>query len=467
MRFFNSLTREKEIFNPINPPNVTFYQCGPTVYWTQHIGNMRAVVMSDLIRRTLIYLGYKVIFVRNYTDVGHLVSDADEGEDKMEKASKRESLSPDKIAQKYIDIFNKDIELLNALKPNYTPKATEYINEMIEMITTLLSKKYAYITPLAIYFDVSTFPNYMKLNRQKLDLNIKGKGKGSVEDPDKKHFPDFALWFFKKGTHSNALQTWNSPWGQGFPGWHIECSVMAKSLLGNTIDIHMGGKEHISIHHTNEIAQSECANGVTFSNLWLHNEHLTVSDNKMAKSEGTGYSLSEVIEKGFDPLSLRYFFLNAHYRSKQDFTWESLEASEKALSSLRDIVIGLRKNPSRFSLSEEKNIKRQEYQNRFTMALEDDVNIPSALSILWEMLKSNIPAEDKYETLLEWDRVFGLKLAEWEEEPIPDSIKQIIQSREEARKNNDFSLSDKLRQRALDLGYILEDTPTGTKAKKK
>jgi cysteinyl-tRNA synthetase len=466
LSLYNTLTRKKEKFSPLQPPNVTFYQCGPTVYWTQHIGNMRAVVMSDLIRRSLEYLNYKVTFVRNYTDVGHLTSDADEGEDKMEKAVKREKITPDEIAQKYIDIFEKDIKLLNTIPPNHSPRATQYIKKMIEMIETLIKNNHAYITPLAIYFDISTYSNYTKLSRQKLEKQSSGKGKANVDDPQKKHPSDFALWFFKAGSHKNALQTWDSPWGRGFPGWHIECSVMSKSLLGNSLDIHMGGVEHISVHHTNEIAQSVCANRVPFVNYWLHNEHLTVNGKKMAKSEGTGYALSELIEKGYDPLSLRYFFLNAHYRSKQDFTWETLSSAERSLKSLRQFAIALRKNPSRQSLSEEKNEKLINFQQKFIAALEDDINISSALGTLWEMLKSNIPSEDKYETLLEWDRVFGLKLTEWEEEIVPESILSIIQKRNEARKNNDFAESDKLRNDALKLGYILEDTTSGTIAKK-
>lgn len=466
LALYNTLTRKKEPFIPINPPHVTFYQCGPTVYWTQHIGNMRAMVLADLIRRTLMYLGYTVHFVRNYTDVGHLTSDADQGEDKMEKAAKREQKSPNEIANKYINEFEIDIALLNTLPPNHKPRATEYIDDMIQMVAMLIEKKHAYITPLAIYFDISTYKEYNKLNRQDMNKLTAGEGKAQVDDPEKKHPSDFSLWFFKAGVHKNALQTWNSPWGRGFPGWHIECSTMAKKLLGNTIDIHMGGVEHISVHHTNEIAQSECANEVPFVHYWLHNEHLTVDGKKMAKSEGTGFTLSEIIKKGYDPLALRYLFLNAHYRSKQDFTWQNLSTAERSLYSLRQFAIALKKNPSRLVLSEEKNEKLQQYQKRFVQSLEDDINISSALAILWEMLKSNIPSEDKYETLREWDQVFGLGLMTWEEETIPEQIRSIIQKRNQARKRNDFKTSDMLRDKALTLGYILEDTPNGTIAKK-
>src|SRR3990167_10930559 len=354
MKLYNTLTRKIEEFKPLEPEKVRFYHCGPTVYWVQHIGNLRAMTWADLIRRSLIYLGFKVNFVRNYTDVGHLTSDQDEGEDKMEKGAKREGLTPDQIAEKYIKIFDADTQKLNILPPDHKPRATQFIQQMIEMIRILLEKTHAYITDYAVYFDLSTFKNYNQLNRQKIDLNIAGMGKAKVDDPQKKHFSDFALWFFKKGAHKNALQTWSSPWGEGFPGWHIECSVMSKTLLGDTIDIHMGGVEHISVHHSNEIAQSESANGVTFVKYWLHNEHLKVEGGKMAKSAGTGLTLSDVIEKGFNPLDLRYFYLMAHYRSKQNFTWKALVSAQITFSKLREFVISLRKQTSRQQLSQEK-----------------------------------------------------------------------------------------------------------------
>jgi len=466
MKLYNTLVRKLEEFKPLNQTKVTFYQCGPTVYWTQHIGNMRAMTMADLICRSLEYLGYKVRFARNYTDVGHLTSDADTGEDKMEKAAKRESLSPKEIAEKYIKIFEEDTRNLNILDPDYKPRASQYIEGMIKMIETLLQKKHAYVTPLAIYFDVSTFPNYHQLNRQKMDLNIKGGGKGTAEDPDKKHFADFSLWFFKKGVHQNALQTWPSPWGEGFPGWHIECSVMTKELFGPTIDIHMGGVEHISIHHTNEIAQSESANGVTFVNYWLHNEHLTTQGGKMAKSQGTGLSVEEIIKKGYEPLALRYFFLSAHYRTRQDFSYESLSSAQNSLQKLRELVRALKNQSSRSVLSEEKLKKLDDYRFQFKTALENDVQIPQALSIMWEMIKSNIPSSDKLDLLLEFDQVLGLKLHEVTEDVIPDEINRLAEERETARKTKDFKKSDELRQKIKDMGYEIEDIQEGYRIKK-
>lgn len=467
MKVYNTLTRKLEEFKPQQKDKVTFYQCGPTVYWIQHIGNLRAMVWADLIRRSLNYLGYQTSFARNYTDVGHLVSDADEGEDKMEKGAKREGLTPDQIANKYIKIFENDTEELNVLQPDFKPRATLFVPHMIEMIETLLEKKHAYVTDYAVYFDVSTFPGYNRLNKQKIDLNIKGAGKGTAEDSQKRHFADFALWFFKKGSHANALQTWTSPWGEGFPGWHIECSVMAKELLGKTIDIHMGGVEHISIHHTNEIAQSESANGARFVNYWLHNEHLAVNEKKMAKSEGSSYTLNDIVEKGFNPLDLRYFFLSAHYRSKQNFTWNALSAAREGLDKLKQLTLALKKQNQRSVLSPDKLVQLDEYRQKFREYVSNDFQVSQALATAWEMLKSNIPSQDKLDLLLEFDKVFGLKLNEVEEDDIPEEIYNIAKEREEARKKGDYTASDDLRNKILARGYDIEDDKKGFKIRKK
>lgn len=466
MKLFNTLTRQLEEFKPIEENKVRFYHCGPTVYWTQHIGNLRGTMMADLIRRSLIYLGYQVKFVRNYTDVGHLTSDQDEGEDKMEKSVKKEGLTPQEIANKYIKIYEYDSKAINILAPDVTPKASKYIKQMIEMIKILIDKGFAYITDLGIVYDTSKSPNYNKLNRQKISENIQGGGKGQVTDPGKKHFSDFNLWVFKKGQHQNALQTWPSPWSEGFPGWHIECSVMAKSLLGDTIDIHMGGIEHIPVHNTNEIAQSEAANGVKFVNHWLHNEHLTVDNKKMAKSERTGLTLSEVTDKGYDPLSLRYLFLSSHYRSKQNFTWESLKAAAEGYKKLKDYVLALRKQTQRTQLSQEKLTKVDEYRRRFVEAISNDFQIPQALAITWDMLKSNIPSSDKLDLLFDFDRVFGLKLSEVEEEKIPQEIQDLANQRWQAKKIGDFKKADQLRQEINLKGFGTIDTKEGFEVKK-
>ena len=462
VHLYNTLSRSKELFNSVKAGKVMFYQCGPTVYWTQHIGNLRAMVLADFINRTFQYLGYDVKFVRNYTDVGHLTSDGDTGEDKMEKASKRENTSPKEISEKYIKIFENDVKELNTLSPDFKPKATEYINEKITMVQILLDKGFAYSTDLAIYFDISKAKDYTRLSGQNLDKNISGAGSADIEDLNKKHPIDFAVWFFKAGTHKNALQYWKSPFtsplvenGEGFPGWHIECSTMIKKLLGDTIDIHMGGIEHIPVHHTNEIAQSESANGVPLSNYWLHNEWLITNNSKMAKSEGTSFSLSEIIEKGYYPLALRFFFMQAHYRSRQNFTWEALESAQKGYSNLLNTI----------SLLGDKVGKVDEtFKKLFSEKIADDFNISQGLAVLFEMLKSDISPADKFATAIDFDKVLGLKLNEKTQKKtkVPEEVKKLVEEREIARKEKNWAKSDELRDKIKELGYEVKDTSSGS-----
>ena len=471
MKLYNTLTRKLEDFSPLAKGKATFYHCGPTVYWTQHIGNLRGMTVGDILVRSLRRFGLDVMHVRNYTDVGHLTSDADTGEDKMEKGAKREGLTPEQVAEKYIKIFEADARSLNLVEPNVTPRPSQLIPDIITIVATLIDKGYAYTTDLAVYFDVSKFPNYTRLSRQKLEENVGGAGKGEAEDPDKRHFSDFALWVFRKGAHANALQTWESPWGVGFPGWHIECSVMAKKYLGVTIDLHMGGVEHIPIHNTNEIAQSEAANGAPFVRYWLHNEHLVVNQTKMAKSEGTGLSIAEVKERGFDPLSLRYFYLTAHYRTRQNFTWEALANAANALKELRLQISNLKSQMSkRNTLSQEKLEKVDEYRKRFDEALTNDLNTPQALAVVWELLKSNVPSQDKYDLLLDFDEVLGLKLSEIakvEAESIPVNIQNLVTKREDLRNAKKFTEADAVRGEIVAKGYEVEDTPSGAVVRKK
>ena len=473
MRLYNTLTRKTEEFKPIKEKEVKLYHCGPTVYWTQHIGNLRGMFCADLTVRTFRYLEYKVKHVRNYTDVGHLTSDTDVGEDKMEKGARREGLKPTEIAEKYIRIFETDTQELNILEPTVKPRATEHIQDMIEMTKTLIDKNYAYTTDLAVYFDISKVKDYTKLSGQILEKNIQSAGKSKVSDSQKKHPNDFALWFFKTGTHKNAIQYWPSPFssplvenGQGFPGWHIECSAMSKKYLGNTLDIHMGGIEHIPVHHTNEIAQSESANGVGFANYWLHNEHLLVDNKKMAKSEGTSHSLLEIKEKGFNPLSLRYLFLTAHYRSKLNFTWKSLEASQNALNKLYDFValpnttIAEKSQlNSKIELQNKAQITAG-YEKQFLEALENNLDTPRTLVIIWEMIKSkDLNYDNKKTTLLKFDKVLGLNLDKVKKEKIEisDDIKKLIEQREEARKNKDWKEADRLRDEIKKNGLSVKD----------
>jgi cysteinyl-tRNA synthetase len=465
---YNTLSRKKEEFKPLKAGHLSFYYCGPTVYWTQHIGNLRGSVCADLIHRTFKYLNYDVSMTRNYTDVGHLTSDEDSGEDKMEKTAKKENLDPNQIAEKYIKIYEEDTRKINILEPKYKPKATENIEQMIDLIQILMAKGYAYATDLAIYFDISKFENYTSLSRQKLEKNKSGAGSGDFYDINKRNSADFSLWFFRAGEHKNALQYWPSPFfsplvdnGQGFPGWHLECSAMIKRYLGNTIDIHMGGIEHVSVHHTNEIAQSEAANGVKLATYWLHNEHLLVNNGKMSKSQGTSYSLNEIEEKGFKPLALRYFFLQSHYRSKQNFTFEALKGAQKGLSNIESKIL---------KLGDVVGEVNNDFKEKFLDYLLDDFNLPKSLAIIPEVLKSDISNQDKLATILDFDQVWGLNLEaifkKQEKEIIDETIREIIKKRDEARRNKDFIKSDELRDELESLGYKVEDSINGTSVSK-
>ena len=478
LKLYNTLTRTKEVFEPIESNKVSMYHCGPTVYWTQHIGNLRSIVMADIIVRTFKYLDYDLTLVRNYTDVGHLTSDGDTGEDKMEKGAKREGLTPDEIAQKYINIFEKDCNGINILDPQFKPKATQHVNEMIAMVDTLVKNNFAYLTEYAVYFDISKVDDYTKLSKQNLDKNIAGAGSGDANDLNKKNPNDFALWIFKAGQYESAVQTWKSPFesslvenGEGFPGWHIECSAMSKKYLGDTIDIHMGGIEHIPVHHTNEIAQSESANGVPFAHYWLHNEHLLVNNAKMAKSEGTGYALSEVESRGYDPLDLRYLYLGANYRSKQNFTWESLKAARNSRINLKKAMQ---------DLPDSEGVINHEYKEDFRTQLADDFNTPKALAIVYKVLASDINPSSKKATLIDFDKVLGLKLSEIKKTEVvlkkiavgsdeisieyeldlnpSEEILNLIVERQKAKKISDWDNADKLRNQLLEHGYAIMDS---------
>jgi cysteinyl-tRNA synthetase len=423
---------------------------------------------GDSVVRVLRYLGYDVAHVRNYTDVGHLTSDADTGEDKMAKGARRENLSPIEIANKYISIFEHDTAAINLSEPTVKPRATEYVEEMIGMVEVLLEKGYAYATDLAIYFDVSKAKDYTVLSGQNLEELIDGAGTGEITDSQKRNQIDFVLWFFKAGTHKNTLQYWKSPFtsplvenGEGFPGWHIECSAMSKKNLGETIDLHMGGVEHIPIHHPNEIAQSESANGCQFVRYWIHNEHLLVNDRKMAKSEGTGIIVAEIEERGIDPLALRYFFLQAHYRSKQNFTWEALQGAAQGLERLRGRVR---------AVAGEKGSVSDAYKERFDAAIADDFNVPEAFAITHELLKSDLSKKDKYATVISFDEVLGLQLAdlrEEAEEEAPAEVQKLLQEREQLRAHKQFIQADAIRDKIEQLGYEVYDTGDGAKVKKK
>ncbi|PIV10514.1 MAG: cysteine--tRNA ligase [Candidatus Portnoybacteria bacterium CG03_land_8_20_14_0_80_41_10] len=463
LRIYNTLSRQKETFKSLKKNWVSFYHCGPTVYWTQHLGNLRGMFCADIVVRVLKYLGYQVRHVRNYTDVGHLTGDHDKGEDKIEKSARREKISPQEIAHKYIRIFEDDTQELNLLEPTFKPRATQSIDDIIKMVRVLLDKDYAYATDLAVYFNVSKFKNYNQLSGQKPEEKLRGAGRAKVSDPQKKQPTDFALWFFKAGRHKNALQYWDSPFksslvknGQGFPGWHIECSVMAQKYLGRTIDLHMGGIEHIPVHHTNEIAQSESANGVKFVNYWLHNEHLLFNNQKMAKSEGIFFTLDQVKEKGFSPLALRYLFLQAHYRSKQSFSWPLMGAAQKGFLRLVEQVKEMGRQAGKINPI---------YQKKFIEKISDDFNSPQAFSLVQKLLKSDLPSQDKRATLLDFDQVFGLKLAQIgkEKTDVPSEIKKLVDQREQARQEKNWVKADQFRKEIEKKKYKIEDTKKGPK----
>lgn len=462
LKLYDTLTKELREFTPIEEGKVRMYQCGPTVYWTQHIGNMRAMVLGDLIRRTFEYFDYEVRYVRNLTDFGHLTSDSDTGDDKMDVRAKKENLSPEEVANKYIKQFNTDIALLNIKEATKDTRATEYIDEMIDMIKILLEKDYAYTTSEAIYFDISKAKEYTKLSGQRLDMLRQGAGFGKDTGSFKRNHSDFALWFFKTGSHANSLSTWESPFeselvenGEGTPGWHIECSAMSITELGDMLDIHMGGIEHVPVHHTNEIAQSEGYTGKKFASYWLHNEHLTVNKGKMSKSEGTAYAVKDVVEKGYKPVHLRYLFLQAQYRSKQDFTWDALEAAKVAYEG---IVLKLKELNSSVD-----GIVLEEYVNKFKEEIRTDFNLPKGLAVVFKLLKASEQPQDIVSTILDMDRVLGLNLLDElnKSEEAPNEVLELKNMRKKAREDGNYEESDRLRDEMLKLGYMVKDTSDG------
>ncbi|MFH1129541.1 MAG: cysteine--tRNA ligase [Patescibacteria group bacterium] len=460
IRLYNTLTRKKEIFKPIKKGFVGIYTCGPTVYSFAHIGNLRSYVFADILKRIFIYNKYKVKHVINVTDVGHLTSDADEGEDKIEKAALRENKKAEDIANYYFGFFKRDLEKLNILKPEIYCKATEHIKEQIELIKKLEKKGFTYKTSDGIYFDTSKIKDYGKLAQLKKEGLIAGK---RIDFKEKKNITDFALWKFSPpiGGASFSLkrqQEWKSPWGVGFPGWHIECSAMSIKYLSEHFDIHTGGIDHIPIHHTNEIAQSEAATEKKFVNYWIHGEFLNFKGKKVSKSKGGLYTVSELQEKGFNPLAFRYLTFITHYRDPLNFSLESLQSAQESYNRLKNIIWENR----------DKRTKK-EYLKEFQKAINDDLNMPKALSIVWKMVRDKKPARNasKLSCLAgEVDKVFGLDLLKKEKIEISSGVEDLIKDREQSRKNKDWQKSDELRDKIKSLGYTVEDTPEGQKIKK-
>lgn len=454
IKIYNTLTRKKETFKPINDRKVGLYCCGPTVYWYAHIGNLRAYVFEDILRRVLEYNGYKVTHVMNYTDVGHLTSNTDTGEDKMEKGAKREGKTAWQIADFYIKAFEKDAAALNILKPTATPRATDHIAEQIELIKIMEDKKFAYQIADGIYFDTSKLKDYGKLAR----LDIKGLKAGARVEiaKGKKNPADFALWKFSPAGEKRQ-QEWDSPWGIGFPGWHIECSAMSQKYLGEQFDIHCGGIDHISVHHTNEIAQSEAAFGKIPARFWLHNEFLNLGEEKMGKSEGNILTVGLLKEKGFNPLAYRLYILTAHYRSKAYFVWEGLKAAQSALNSLYGFF---------FEYPDGGKILK-EYQKEFQGAINNDLDTPKALSLVWKLIKDGkVSGGDKKQTLLNFDKILGLGLDKIRKIEIPDEIKKLADQREKLRQEKKWQKADQVRKQIEEKGWQIEDTSEGSKIKK-
>ena len=457
IRLYNTLTRKKEEFIPIQKGIVKIYSCGPTVYNYAHIGNMRAYILMDTLRKVLEYNGYKVEQVMNITDVGHMTSDADSGEDKMEKSARIMNMSVYEIAEKFTKLFMNDIKSLNVKLPEHVVKATEHIKEMEEYVKELVDKGYAYETSKGVYFDTSKLENY---GRYLSPNNIDGLLAGArIEvDSEKKNPLDFALWIKAPKEH---IMQWDSAFGKCYPGWHIECSAMSRKYLGEEFDIHTGGVDHIQIHHENEIAQSVGATGKILARYWLHTEFLLVDGGKMSKSLGNVYTLAQLQEKNIEPLAFRYFTYSSNFTNKLNFTWEAIKSSQVALNKLREQV---NKNKGvNTKLSEEK-IKK--YEERFLDAINDNLNMPIAISVLWDMLKEE-KSNDVYELAMKFDTVLYLELdKKMEEEEVPSKVQELLRKREEARREKNFALSDDLREKILDLGYLVKDTKEGQKVEK-
>lgn len=458
LKLYNTLFRKIEEFTPLNPPKVGIYTCGPTVYDYTHIGHLRKYVGDDILRRVLEANGYETKHVMNITDVGHLVSDEDSGEDKMEKGARESGRTVWEVAKFYEDYFWNSLGKVNIQRPNIVAKATQHINEQIKLIQKLEKNGFIYITEEAIYFDVSRFKDYTKLSGQRLEDKETGSRVDVVVDKQKRNPQDFALWFFTVGHFEGHTMRWPSPWGEGFPGWHIECSAMSMEYLGDSFDIHTGGIDHIPVHHTNEIAQSEAATTHQFVKFWVHHGWLLVKGEKMSKSKKNFYRIDEVIEEGLDPLALRYLFLTAHYRDKLNFTWESLQAAQNALNNLREEI----------RLWQQPKGDVGQYWQKFLEAANSDLNMPQAVAVLWEMVKSDLPSSQKSKDLLEMDKILGLGLNEYlgKQVLVPEEVMHLVRKREQVRNTGDFKESDKLRKEIKKLGYEIEDTPSGPKVKK-
>ena len=455
--FYNTLTKQKDLFKPIEEGKVKIYSCGPTVYKDATIGNMRTNLLNDTLRRILKYNGYELKHVMNITDVGHLVSDGDEGEDKMLKSAREEHKSPLEIAEHYTKLFFRDLERLNIETPEVVCKATDHIKEMLEMVQKIMKNGYAYETSTAIYFDVSKLDKYGILSG--INLNDQKAGARVDIDPEKRNPYDFALWIKAPANH---LMKWDSPWGPSYPGWHIECSAMSTKYLGEEFDIHTGGIDLVPTHHENEIAQNKGACGKNPAHYWIHGEYLLINGGKMSKSLGNTYLLDDIIAKGYSPLAYRLFNYSCHYRGKLNFTWEGIESANTSLIRLRE---GYQKHLNGNSDVSDEIIADME--NRFHQAINDDMNMPLALSVVWEAVKYPEKSPKIAQLLKKFDTVLGIKIDEVQETKIPQEILDLVEERKQARSDKNWSESDRLRDLIAEKGYIVKDTKDGTEVLKK
>lgn len=455
--FYNTLTKQKDLFKPIEEGKVKIYSCGPTVYKDATIGNMRTNLLNDTLRRVLKYNGYELKHVMNITDVGHLVSDGDEGEDKMLKSAREEHKSPLEIAEHYTKLFFRDLERLNIETPEVVCKATDHIKEMLEMVQKIMKNGYAYETSTAIYFDVSKLDKYGILSG--INLNDQKAGARVDIDPEKRNPYDFALWIKAPANH---LMKWDSPWGPSYPGWHIECSAMSTKYLGEEFDIHTGGIDLVPTHHENEIAQNKGACGKNPAHYWIHGEYLLINGGKMSKSLGNTYLIDDIIARGYSPLAYRLFNYSCHYRGKLNFTWEGIESANTSLIRLRE---GYQKHLNGNSDISDEIIANME--NRFHQAINDDMNMPLALSVVWEAVKYPEKSPKIAQLLKKFDTVLGIKIDEVQETKIPQEILDLVEERKQARSDKNWSESDRLRDLIAEKGYIVKDTKDGTEVLKK
>ena len=460
IKFYNTLTRKKEEFIPINAKEVRIYSCGPTVYYFAHIGNLRAYLFMDNLRRVLKYNGYKLKHVMNITDVGHLVSDADEGEDKMMKAARRENKNPYEIAEFYMNAFLKDIDKLNIDRPEIVARATEHIDVMEEYVKKIIENGYTYQTEDTIYFDTSKLDKYGVLSNR----NVEDQKAGArVEfDKNKKNISDFALWIKAPENH---IMKWDSFFGKSYPGWHLECSAMSYKYLGEEFDIHTGGVDHIPIHHENEIAQSKGFCGKIPAHYWMHVEFLQVNGGKMSKSLNNLYTLKDLEEKGYEPLVYRMFNYTSKYRAQINFTFEAMDAAKIALNRLRE---GYLKHSQ--GNEDVTNEQIEDYEKRFLEAINDDLNMPVAMSIVWEIIRNPKKSKKLQNLLLKFDEVLGLDLKNYSKNKtsdFPEEINELLLQRNEARKNKNWEESDRIRDILIKKGYLVKDNKKGTILEKK